>query len=400
MRAGQYQGAVVNQDYGRADAWVTLTAAAGEAVTLQGNPRGASVPTLYFYHSSCDEYAPAGSVCRSAYWRVEGLTVMGHPDGGADSNAVKVDTPHVQVANSVLCCSVPDVVKIVRTANDTAVLNSEIYADPARVKPGANSQGVDITGADRVRVIGNHFHDLPDVALYAKGNARNPIFANNRIHRTGFGGNGAYNAIMLGQQTDENRLVDGPYESYDGWVVNNIIDEVSGACLAASSSLNPRFHHNTCHRTGLLGHAAMLVSTEGGLAYTPNKGVEFVNNLFVQDATRPRILRSTDRELVPADRTQAPLTIQGNIYWSSGAAPTFIWLPDFYNERDFAAWQAAYWRGFGEADSSRIVDPQLKPDFSLYPSSPAIGTARPGLASFDFKGKPRPARPSLGAIEP
>ncbi len=43
---------------------------------------------------------------------------------------------------------------------------------------------------------------------------------------------------------------------------------------------------------------------------------------------------------------------------------------------------------------------QLMPDFRLYPSSPAIGTARPGLADFDFKGKPRPAQPSLGALEP
>src|SRR6185436_6489121 len=71
MRAGTYQGAVVNTGFGTASAWVTLKAAPGESVTLQGNPRGASVATLYFYNSGCDEYAAAGSVCASAYWRVK-----------------------------------------------------------------------------------------------------------------------------------------------------------------------------------------------------------------------------------------------------------------------------------------------------------------------------------------
>lgn len=396
MRSGQYEGAVINQGYGTAQAWVTLKPAPGEKVTLQGNPRGSSYPTLYFYHGSCDEYAPAGSVCQSSYWRVEGLKIMAIPNGGGDTNAVKIDTQHVQIANSELCCSVPDVVKIVRTANDAAILNSEIYANSTIVTPGANSQGVDITGADRVRIIGNHFHDLPDVALYAKGNARNPVFANNRIHRTGLNAPSA--AIMLGQQTDEHRLVDGPYESYDGLVVNNIISDTSGPCLAASSSLNARFYHNTCVKTAQRIHSAMLISTEGGIGYTPNKGVAFVNNLFVQDAARPRILNSTDREYTQP--TLGPLVFDHNVYWASGTAPTFIWRPDFYNEKGFDAWQTSLQNHYGSTDSSLIIDPKLDSNFKPQAGSPAIGAATPGMVNVDFNGRRRPATPSIGATEP
>jgi hypothetical protein len=151
MRAGTYQGAVVNTGFGTANAWVTLQAAPGEAVTLQGNPRGTSVATIYFYNSGCDEYAAAGSVCASAYWRIKGIKIMSVSGGSADANCVKVDMPHVQIDSCTLCCAVPDIIKIVRTANNVAILNSEIFADASVVKPGGNSQGIDITGADNIR---------------------------------------------------------------------------------------------------------------------------------------------------------------------------------------------------------------------------------------------------------
>lgn len=402
MRAGTYQGAVINTGFGTASAWVTLKAAPGESVTLQGNPRGASVATIYFYNSGCDEYAAAGSVCASAYWRIKGIKIMSTAAGGADANAVKIDMPHVQIDSCVLCCAVPDLVKIVRTANYAAILNSELYADPSIVKPGSNSQGVDITGADNVRVIGNYFHDLPDIAMYAKGNARNPIFAVNRINNTGFGTAGeGYNAIMLGQQTDENRLVDGPYESYDGLVVNNIISNVSGAALAASSSSNSRFYHNTCYLTAQRSHSGMLISTEGGIGYTPNKGVEFVNNVFIQPAARPRILTSTDREYTKP--TEGPLVFKNNIYWSSGVAPTFIWIPKFYNEKPFDQWQTAFKEIYSGTDLSlNNVNPQLTlaPDnFTPQTGSPAIKGAAAAFAKYDYYGKARSATPTIGAIE-
>ena len=402
MRSGTYQGAVINTGFGSALAWVTLKAAPGESVTLQGNPRGASVATLYFYNSGCDEYAPAGSVCASAYWRVKGIKIMSTSAGGADANAVKIDMPHVQIDSCILCCAVPDLVKIVRTANYAAILNSELYADPSIVKPGSNSQGIDITGADNVRVIGNYLHDLPDVAMYAKGNARNPIFAANRINNTGFGTAGeGYNAIMLGQQTDENRLVDGPYESYDGLVVNNIISSVSGAALAASSSSNSRFYHNTCYLTGQRSHSGMLISTEGGIGYTPNKGIEFVNNVFIQPASRPRILTSTDREYTKP--TLGPLVFKNNIYWSSGAVPTFIWIPKFYNERPFDQWQAAFKEIYGGTDGSlNNVNPQLTQapnNFTPQTGSPAIKGAATAIAKYDYYGKVRSSTPTIGAIE-
>ena len=402
MRAGTYQGAVVNTGFGTADAWVTLQAAAGEAVTLQGNPRGASVATIYFYNSGCDEYATAGSVCASAYWRIKGIKIMSTSAGGADANAVKVDMPHVQIDSCTLCCAVPDLIKIVRTANNVAILNSELFADPSVVKPGSNSQGIDITGADNIRVIGNYLHDLPDVAMYAKGNARNPIFAANRINNTGFGTAGeGYNAIMLGQQTDENRLVDGPYESYDGLVVNNIISNVSGAALAASSSSNSRFYHNTCYLTAQRSHSAMLISTEGGIGYTPNKGVEFVNNIFIQPASRPRILTSTDREYTKP--TEGPLVFKNNIYYSSGTVPSFVWIPKFYNEKPFDQWQTAFKDIYGGTDLSlNNVNPMLTlapNSFSPQTGSKAINGAAANYAAYDYFGNKRSGTPTIGAIE-
>jgi hypothetical protein len=403
MREGTYQGAVINTGFGTADAWVTLQGAPGENIILQGNPRGTSVATIYFYNSGCDEYAPAGSVCASAYWRIKGIKIMSTQAGGADANAVKIDMPHVQIDSCNLCCSVPDVIKIVRTANNAAVLSCEIYADPTVVKPGSNSQGIDITGADNVRVIGNYLHDLPDVAMYAKGNARNPIFACNLIKNTGFGTAGTgYNAIMLGQQTDENRLVDGPYESYDGVVVNNIISNVSGAGLAASSSYNSKFIHNTCYLVAQRIHSGMLVSTEGGIAYTPNKGIEFVNNIFVQTAARPRVITSTDREYTKP--TEGPLVFEKNIYYSSGAAPTFVWRPKFYNDKPFAQWQAAFLEIYGGTDTSlNNVNPLLTlapDDFTPQAGSPAINGATAGYAAYDYFGRKRSeTSPSIGAIE-
>jgi hypothetical protein len=403
MRAGTYQGAVINRGFGTADAWVTLQAAPGEQVILQGNPRGTSVATIYFYTSTCDEYAPAGSVCASAYWRIKGIKIMSTQAGGADANAVKIDMPHVQIDSCNLCCSVPDVIKIVRTANHAAVLSCEIYSDTAIVKPGSNSQGIDITGADNVRVIGNYLHDLPDVAMYAKGNARNPIFACNLIKNTGFGTAGTgYNAIMLGQQTDENRLVDGPYESYDGIVVNNIISNVSGAGLAASSSSNSKFIHNTCYLTGQRIHSGMLVSTEGGIGYTPNKGIQFVNNIFVQTTARPRILTSTDREYTKP--TEGPLVFEKNIYYASGAAPTFVWRPKFYNDKLFSQWQAAFKEIYGGTDTSlNNVNPLLTlapGDFTPQAGSPAINGATAGYTLYDFYGNRRSeTSPTIGAIE-
>lgn len=402
MRAGTYQGAVVNTGFGTANAWVTLTAAPGESVTLQGNSRGTSVATIYFYNSGCDEYAPAGSVCASAYWRIKGIKIMSIAGGGADANAVKIDMPHVQIDSCTLCCAVPDIIKIVRTANYAAVLNCEIYADSSVVIPGKNSQGIDITGADNVRVIGNYLHDLPDVAMYAKGNARNPIFAVNRINNTGFGTAGTgYNAIMLGQQTDENRLVDGPYESYDGLVVNNLISNVSGAALAASSSFNARFYHNTCYLSGQRIHSGMLISTEGGISYTPNRGVEFVNNIFIQPAARPRILTSTDREYTKP--TEGPLVFKNNVYWSSGAIPTFVWRPKFYNDKPFNQWLAAYLEIYGGVDNSmNNVNPLLSSapgNLEPQSGSPAINAAATGYATYDFYGRIRSNTPTIGAIE-
>jgi hypothetical protein len=169
---------------------------------------------------------------------------------------------------------VADVVKLVRTANDVEILNNEIWQDPSRVAPGSNAQAVDIVGADRARVSGNYIHDVPDFGIYAKGNARKPVFENNRLVNIGRADNG--NALMLGQQTDAHRLVDGKFETYDGIVRNNVVIGSTWACLATSSSSNAHFYNNSCYNTATRSQASMLITNESAVRQA-SVAPQFVN---------------------------------------------------------------------------------------------------------------------------
>ncbi len=181
-----------------------------------------------------------------------------------------------------LSCSVADIVKIVRTGDDAKIVGNEIWQDKSIVVPGSNSQGVDIVGADRVLVAGNHLHDLTDIAAYAKGNARETVFESNLIEDTGLSGDG--NAIMCGQSTDEDRLVDGKFETYDCLVRNNVIARVGGACVAVGSSKHARVENNTCYDTAKSIHAALFLTNESEVGQV-SEDVEFRGNIIYQVTT-------------------------------------------------------------------------------------------------------------------
>jgi hypothetical protein len=287
----------------------------------------------------------------------------------------------------------------VRTANDVEILDNEIWQDSSIVTPGGNAQGVDIVGADRVRVAGNYIHDVPDIGIYAKGNARNPLFERNRLVHIGSAANG--NALMLGQSTDEDRLVDGTYESYDGIVRNNVVVGATWACLATSSSFNARFYNNSCYDTGQLSQASILLSNESEVGQT---GVQltFANNIVYGSSARPVFKIGSS-----AMGDYSTLVVLRNIYFVPGGAPQFT-TSDFFGPVGYGQWLTGFQNLSGHADTSFVADPAYATLIGTAPltipgTSPAVNAGIPaaGVVADDFLGNVRPvgAAIDIGAYE-
>jgi parallel beta-helix repeat protein len=401
VRAGTYSEAVVIRTAGTSTARITMRGYNGERPVLQRTGAG---PTIYFYNSACDEDAIGSGTgntdCFASWWTIQGLEVRGSTAGGDDGNVIKIDTAKVRIQGNTLCCSVADIVKLVRTANDVEVLDNEIYQSASLVAPGTNAQGIDIVGANNTRVAGNYVHDVPDFGMYAKGNARNTVFENNLLYNIGRSDNG--HAIMLGQETDTDRLTDGVYESYDGIVRNNVVVNATWACVATSSSSNVRIYNNSCYNTATSGQGSIFVSNESEIG-TKGANIEIYNNIIYGSAGRPVIKVNSD-----ALADFSTLRIDGNIYWTSNGAPTFS-LKD--NSIAASAWATQYKSATGRTDSSRIVDPKYasttvtgatsKP-LTLATGSPAINTGvATALVIADFLGIARPLNGTIdvGAYE-
>jgi len=397
VRAGTYSEAIVIRTAGTSTARITLRGYNGERPVLQRSGTG---PTIYFYNDACDEDAIGSGTgntdCFASWWTVQGLEVRGSTTGGDDGNVIKVDTAKVRIQGNKLCCSVADVVKLVRTANDVEVLDNEIFQSAGVVTPGSNAQGIDIVGANNTRVAGNYVHDVPDFGMYAKGNARSTIFENNLLVNIGRADNG--HAIMLGQETDAERLVDGNYESYDGIVRNNVVVNATWACVATSSSSNVRIYNNSCYNTATAGQGSIFLSNESEVGQA-GTGVEIVNNIIYGSANRPVIKVNGD-----ALTNFATLRISGNIYWTSNGAPTFS-----LNDTQVPAgqWPTLYSTVTGLTDASRVLDPQYATTtggtpLTLKSTSPAIDTGVPtALVARDYLATARPqgGKIDVGAYE-
>ncbi len=396
VRAGTYVEDVLIQTPGTANAWITLRGYGAERPVLRST--GGS-PTVYFYHDDCDEgvigSGSGNTDCRAFYWELRGLEIQGSPSG---DYAVKIDTPRVRLIENRLCCTVADVVKLVRTANDVEILSNEIWQNPGIVTPGANAQGIDIVGADRVRVAGNYLHDVPDIGIYAKGNARQALFEDNRLVNIGAAANG--HALMLGQSTDAERLVDGPYESYDGLVRNNVVVGATWACLATASSYNARFYNNSCYNTGQLVHGSILLSNESEIGQT-GAHLAFVNNIVYGSSARPVLKIASD-----AMADYSTLVIDRNLYYVTGGAPQFA-ASDFFSAVGFAEWGTNYTGLSGRVDDSLVADPLYvtltgTTPLTLASPSPALNVGRLlALVPTDRLGLARPqgVGVDLGAYE-
>jgi hypothetical protein len=356
LREGSYVGAVVINKPGRADAWIRVRAHAGEKATVMGDGKG---PALYFYHRSCDEYAPRrDELCEPMYWEIEGLEVVGSPDGQGDGNVVKIDTPRVNLLGNDLWGSRVDVVKLVRTANDVNILGNRIHGP--RAQPGDNAQGVDIVGADRVRVAYNHVYDIPSIGMYAKGNARNTVFEHNLVERTWS------HAIMLGQETDAHRLTDGRYETYDGVIRDNLVVQAGWSCLATSSSMNVLIEHNTCIDTGLDKHGSVLVSNESEV-HQAGTNIQITDNVFLTRSQLPMIKLTKGALTEPGT-----IRVDRNLYGSRAGARgvTFTWRDHGMEMISFDAWRSNT-RLDGQSKLAEVRAADGKPDARSASSTPA-----------------------------
>lgn len=400
IRAGTYSESILITRPGASGNGIVMRAYNNEPVLIKSSGAG---PTIYFYHNNCDETVigngSGNTDCQPFYWTIQGLSVQGSPNGGGDGNAIKIDTPRVTLSGNKLCCAKADVVKLVRTSNGVAVLNNEIWQDPAIVIPDANAQGVDIVGADDVRVANNYLHDIDDIGIYAKGNSRRAVFESNRLERIGL--TSGANALMLGQSTDAFRVVDGNYETYDGVMRNNIVSNSGGPCLATASSFNVRIYNNSCYNTGQVLHGSILISNESELAQ-PGTNIDIKNNIIYGSSNNPIIKISNF--MGPALTDNTTLNIDKNLYyWIGGATPTFSWDGNFTGI-SFSQWQTNYTSLTGHADTSRVLNP-LYADLALLTLQPASAAINGGVntpyVTSDYLGVARPqgGTTDIGAYE-
>lgn len=295
-RGGKYVGGLVISRPGTADAWITLRPYKNEKVSIEP---GTKEFALYFYN---DDFAPM-------YWTVQGIEASG------GSYVVKIDTPFVKLLNDNFHGSRDDILKIVGTAHDIVLRGNEIHHNNAN--PGSNAQGVDIVGAKNITIEDNYVHDIPSIGMYAKGSARNIVFAHNRLE------NIYERGIMLGQSTDKELInPKTPYESYDSRIINNVIKNSGSACLATASSYNVTIEHNVCINAATRAHGAIFISNESELGQA-GTNIKIRNNVVVGSDATSRPIIFIGHHALTDPKT---LVLDNNRYWVSGGAPVkFAW---------------------------------------------------------------------------
>jgi hypothetical protein len=385
IRSGTYEGALIKNP-GTESAWITMRPHKGERVIVTAANPGR--PTIYFYHRTCDSNNPGNRPCQALYWALEGLEIRGSGAGGSEDYVVKIDTPRVKLIRNNLWGSAADIIKLVHTADDVEIIRNEIHHPNA--KAGANAQGVDIVGADRTRVAYNHVHDIPSSGIYAKGNARNAVFENNRVENIFMHG------IMLGQSTDSHILRDGKYETYGGIIRNNIIRNTGWSCVATASSYNVRIYNNNCYNTGIQKHGSVLISNESKVGQA-GKNIEIKNNIIYGSPDRPMI-RITSNALTDS----STLRIDHNIYWTDRGAGSvvFTWGDLGLEKVSFTRWKVRT----KQDENSMVADPRYTNTRDLVPTidSPAVGAGTiTDIVATDFTGagRSRPGRMDIGAYD-
>lgn len=393
IRAGTYPGAWIRPPANPvANSWITLKPYNGESVTLTaaGNPGGTS-RALAFFDPACDitlydfldangNPLPDGCKAREVYWSVEGLKLIGNPGNG---NVVKIDTPRVRLLNNNISGSFSELVKLVRTADDVEIRGNEIHHTA-----GAGAMGIDIVGADRTTIVNNYIHDIHNIGIFAKGNSRNTMVESNRVE------NAQQRGIMLGNLTGKQFMKDGPYETYDGVVRNNIVRNTAGPCLGAASSWNAKIQNNSCYNVASNSQAAIFIAKESQWNQG-NTHIEVRNNIIVPSASLGWVVKVA----LGAMSDNNTLHIDNNLYWNANGvagAVYYAWedLPAVYAV-NYDQWKAmTALRGLAQDVSSRNLNPKFSntTNLTIAADSPAVdaGVAAQ-CATRDFIGNARPA---------
>jgi hypothetical protein len=240
---------------------------------------------------------------------------------------------------------------------------------------------------------------VPDFGIYAKGNAREPLFENNLLVNIGREDNG--HALMLGQETDADRLVDGMFETYDGIVRNNVVINATWACLAVSSSSNARFYNNSCFNTATQAQGSIFISNESEVDQV-NVGLEFSNNIIYGSVNRPVFKLNAN-----AMADTKTLLLEKNLFFVNGGKPQFVLSGEAV---DFANWPLSYQRLTGRADNSLpVADPLYLgtngvvasgvTPLGLQATSPVRGVAGKDVSASVPVDRVGVARPLNGTIE-
>ena len=314
------------------------------------------------------------------FWIIEGLEMS-----GGNAYTLKIDGNNVNLVKCDLHGSSNDIMKLVQSSDDVVIYGNEIHHNNAPA--GANAQGIDIVGADRTWIAHNYIHHTASIGAYSKGNSRGTIFEHNRLD------NIASRGIMLGQSTDAGLLWDGPFETYDGIIRNNVITNTADACLATASSYNVKIYNNSCFNAAAHSHGGIFVSNESELG-TRAQNVEIKNNIIVTSG-RPVFKVGPD-----AMENDATLIVDGNLYFSGGAPIKFNWESRGLVDVGFDAWKAAT----AKDGTSLSSDPRFADNATLAiaADSPAIDVGiDTDLVRDDYNHGPRPlgGRTDMGAYE-
>jgi hypothetical protein len=306
---------------GTSSAWKKIKAFNGERAVIDARGKEAG---MYF-----GETAP--------FWIVEGLEVVG------GNYAIQIDSPAVRLVSNSLYGSRDDIVKLTRTASDSAIYGNEIHhntPDPSNPEP--NSQGIDMVGADRVWIAYNYVHDIPSIGMYTKGGSHGVLFENNRVENVRGDG------IRLGQATGPEFMNQQPYESYDGVIRNNFVVNSGLACLATSSSYNAKIYGNTCQNAAMTGQGAIFVSNESMLGQA-GTNVDIKDNVVIVSTQSARPIVKLAPNAMTDYRT---LHIDNNRYWSPNGANAVTFTME---DRSLWTVPVGAWRDVAGQDAHSVI---------------------------------------------
>lgn len=361
LRGGIYAGGQLISKGGTTSARIKIKAHNGEKARIYG---GGQDYGFYFLQSASN-------------WIVEGLEIYGDPAQPIRQYVIKIDAPNIRLVKNNIHGAKNDQIKLVSTANNVVIYQNEIHDAENVTSTSSNAQGIDIVGADNVRMAYNYVHNIKSLGMYAKGNARNTVFENNRVVDISDRG------IMLGQSTGTQFLTDGRFESYDGIIRNNIIINTDSACLAVASSDNARIYNNSCYNTSRVRLGSIFVSNEAE-SQQPNRTVYIKNNIIYGAGSRPVV-----HIAVNAMENNANLFMDRNIYWTPNGAPMFQW-----DDRSLYGLSLVNWRQQTSKDAtSKAVNPSYASTSTLVlaAGSPAIDAGEAtSLATIDYLGAKRP----------